>query len=143
MKSTQQTIGRWLLLLPGAILSWYGIFVAGVFGQQLLIPLLCPANAWVSGFCHDSRVAHWLYCWAMVVSATSACVVVLVASAIAPSRRRLIAVIALLCGSVVAAMMTWPWGEWQLWYCAVGGGIVGLSLVVKLSRRSTVGLATD
>jgi hypothetical protein len=130
---------RWLLLLPATIISWYVVMLAGLFGRQWLEQMLCPANAWVSGFCHDSRVAHLLYGWQLVVlSAVSACVVVLVASAMAPSRRRLIAVIALVCGGVVAATMTWPWGEFEQWYCAVAGGVVGLAMVVKLTRRATV-----
>lgn len=136
-------MSRWFLLLPATILGWYAVIFAGMYARQWLEQLWCPANAWVSGFCHDSRVAHWLYGWELVVSAVSACVVVLVASAMAPSRRRLIAGIALLCGSVIAAAMTWPWGEWELWYCAVGGGVVGLSLVVKLTLRPTVDLSND
>lgn len=136
-------MARWLLLLPVTIFSWYGIIVAGMFGRQWLEQLLCPANAWVSGFCHDSRVAHLLYGWELVVSAASACVVVLVAGAMAPLHRRLMAVIALVCGGVVAATMTWPWGEFEQWYCAVAGGGVGLSLVVKLTCRPTVELSND
>ena len=95
---------RWLAVIPAAFAGWLLAFVA-VAGVHRLLLVLCPVESIVSGTCEAdwfrSAESILMFCF----SALAAVLVVVLPTLIAPSRRRAVAVLALIGGAACAVWL--------------------------------------
>lgn len=82
MKKTD--LFRWVMLVPAALISWYLVFLIGLFVHRFAEVKLCPKDALISGFCHDAVVQLLLAVLMRLLVALSAAVVIGVSWWVAP-----------------------------------------------------------
>lgn len=135
-------LGRWIAVLPAAVLAWYGCFLVGLLtlfhaGQ------MCPPGQLESGLC-----GAW---WYAPLSATieaafvalSAIGVVCIAALVAPRHKVRVAWAAYGGGSLVAAYFAWHTGALLDFAAAEIVGLAAAVLVHCHDRRATLDPTAD
>ena len=125
----QMRIVRWVLMVPAAVVAW---FVALFLGVALLggLTRLCPANQMVSGMCtapwYDGASEMAIAFGAAMAAAFS----LIACTAIAPTHKRVSAIITFVGGVLVAVAMGLASGEYASLVAAVvtGAGVLWLLL---------------
>lgn len=123
-------IVRWALMIPVAVVAWY---LALIIGVALLggLTRLCPAHQQVSGMCtapwYDGASA------ALVAfgAAMAAVFIMFACTAVAPTQKRVAAVVTFACGAIVAAAMGIPSGEYAAFVAAVVAGAGALWILLR------------
>lgn len=98
------TVFRWIVLIPGAILSWYAALFLGL-SALLALDRFCPPEYMVSGKCMTSYAVMAEAALITLFSGVSAIFVVLTSVLIAPTHKILVALVALVVGAIVATVM--------------------------------------
>lgn len=96
---------RWLLILPGAYLAWYSVFIIGLATYPIVESALCPPIDMISGTCMNPRVARAMVGFFHVFVGVAAAAVVLTAAVIAPSQKSAVAWIALAVGGLASTLL--------------------------------------
>jgi hypothetical protein len=124
---------RWLLVpISTAFGCWFGIALAVLLHSAFTS--LCPAGMLVSGLCHASWFPAAEAFAQYSGAALGAALAVLLPYLLAPSHKRIVAVVAFLLGAayaaafVVAGLDAWPYAA-----CAI---VSGLIVLVKTRPRA-------
>lgn len=95
---------RWLLVLPAAWVAWYAAVLIG-FGLYSVAEALCPPEQVISGMC----VAPWFGYVDRAIFCTgaglAAAFIIFSCAIVAPSHRRVVTLVTLGAGSVVALVL--------------------------------------
>ena len=121
---------RWFSVVPSAILAWYAAFISGLV-LVAAIGHLCPPEEIVSGLC-----GAWWYPYAeraviLLSVAASAFLVVVCASAMAPTHRVPVAWAAYVCGALVAIYFVSQTAAVGEFISAILAGLFGVFAVAR------------
>jgi len=128
---------RWVLVVPAAIAAWYAVFIIGLFTHDLVENTLCPSDQLESGTCTNETVIAQLHVVVHVFVALSAVAVILAAVFVAPSHKKVVAWIALLCGATVASLFAVAAEAWSEGLVALMAGITVTALLGWKRKRDS------
>jgi len=123
---------RWFAVVPSAILAWYAAFILGLVALSG-VDALCPPESMISGLC-----GAWWYppterAIILVAVGLSAFLVVVSASAVAPSHRVPVARLAYGVGVVVAVYFVVQTSAVGEFLAAILAGFLGVFCVARYS----------
>ena len=122
---------RWAILVPAALISWYLVFVIGLFVHRFAEAMLCPKDALISGFCHDAVVQLLLAVLMHLLVDLSAAVVICVSWWVAPKYKPQVIWLCYCIGALVAVALGASSNAIDL---ALAACIGGLLVVFALPR---------
>lgn len=128
---TTATIVRWLLLVPAVLLTFY-FWLATAIGSYLIAEQFCPEELIVSNVCYASYMYRLKDILLLLFPAIAAGCMVLVAAAVAPSRKTFAALATFILGSVFALYQTFDTGYWAT---LILSEIVALLALVRVYRK--------
>lgn len=123
---------RWFAVVPSAILAWYAAFILGLMALSG-IDALCPPETMISGFCGVWWYPHAERAIILAAVALSAFLVVISASAVAPSYRVHVARLAYGVGVVVATYFVVKTSAVGEFMAAILAGLLGVFRVARCS----------
>jgi hypothetical protein len=129
--------GRWLLVPVAAAGIWYVALLSGLVAVGVL-DALCPADEMVSGLCTAPWHATAVDVLIVAYAAVTAFGIVVVCGFLAPAHKLTVALIAFVCGALIAAFAASEGTMWPPFIAAAVGGSAGLVLAAsRWSNRVT------
>ena len=132
--ASKLTLLRWLAVVPAACLGWIASLAFGLIELRVL-DSLCPPDQWVSGMCVADWYDEGFWVASLLGAAVAAFLVVTLASFVAPSHRRIVALSAYFTGAGFAIYFGIALAEYSAMAAALVTGLLAVALVAKASRR--------
>ena len=125
---------RWLMVIPAGVAAWY---FALLIGLRLLglVQSLCPPEKMISGFCQASWYPAAERATICFGAATSALLVVVAATLVAPSHRIAMSRVALGAGTCVATLLAVQTDTYLALVSAVTAGAIAVLGISYFSHR--------
>lgn len=121
---------RWSLVLPTAVLSWYGAVVITLF-MHGATEIFCPPEDIISGLCQAPWFNSFSRSLLYIGPAIAACFVVLSTVFMSPSHRNIVAFVVFLGGCVIAMFMAIPMENYWGLASTITSGFITLIFVKK------------
>lgn len=135
---------RWMLALPAMIISWYIVFILGLYTFFLLEEVLCPRQDWVSGSCYNEFVQQYLSVHMHMFVALAAMCVVLVGRFVVPNHKQLAICVIYILGALVAGYLGFSTRNYSLAVSAFVGGLLPVLVFLYLARsNATLGASNN
>jgi|GEM_PF-4439542 len=125
------TIVRWVLLVPAVLLTFY-FWLATAVGSYLIADQFCPEELIVSNVCYAAYMNQLKEGLLLLFPAIAAGCMVLVAAAVAPSRKTFAALATFIFGSIFALYQAIDAGYWETLALSE---IVALLALVRVYRK--------
>lgn len=124
-------IVRWVLLLPAILLTFY-FWVATAVGSYLIAEQFCPEDLIISNVCYAPYMNQLKEGLLLLFPAIAAGCMVLVAAAVAPTRKTFAALATFILGSVFALYQAFDAGYWATFALSE---IVALLALIRVYRK--------
>lgn len=122
---------RWVLLLPAVLFTFY-FWVATAIGSYLIAEQFCPEDLIVSNVCYAPYMYRFKEILLLLFPAIAAGCMVLVAAAVAPTRKTFAALATFILGSVFALYQAFDAGYWATLALSE---IVALLALIRVYRK--------
>lgn len=122
--------------MPGAILAWYVALFLGIIAVDIR-DSLCPSEYMVSGMCTGIFGKITISALVVFFSGLSALLVVIASALIAPTNKGVVAITALVVGSVVASVFLFE-SDFEFWKEFVSAIIVGGATCYFVVRKQPI-----
>jgi hypothetical protein len=131
------TIARWALV---PIAGWMGWAIAVWTGFELegVLTSMCPDQLMVSGMCTAGWYPLALEAVTCAGAATAAALVVLLCTVAAPGRKRLVARISLIVGSIIAVALAMLSRQFYPFVSAIASGLLVWRLIDRRLSKSRI-----